>query len=215
MSVLSMDKIVAEAPTFISESLFLLLLFSVCILNQTCNLNAASTTNLPLICQYVLRFLEMVKQDSSRVIQFHYQTRSFTFNHRLKLKSFLKHIFKKERKTLNSLIFVFCTDDYVLDMNNRFLSHDFFTDILTFDLSDSPKQVIAEIYISIDRVRENALYFKTSFRLELHRVVFHGVLHLCGYTDKTKEEKIQIKKKEEYYLRKHANWQSSTWNNNR
>jgi len=80
--------------------------------------------------------------------------------------------------------------------------HDFYTDIITFDLSES-RAIIAEIYISIDRVKDNSISLGTSFKSELHRVIFHGALHLCGFRDKTKEEKGKMREKEDFFLKKY------------
>ena len=94
--------------------------------------------------------------------------------------------------------YIFCSDEYLLEVNNNFLQHDFYTDIITFDLSLSKTSpTIGEIYISVDRVKENAITHKTSFELELHRVIFHGALHLCGYKDKTKKDALLMRDKEE------------------
>ncbi len=117
------------------------------------------------------------------------------------LKRFIPHIFLQEEKVLNSVTIIFCSDDYLLKMNRRFLNHDFYTDILTFDLSTN-HSVQGEIYISTDRVKENAYLHKLSFQNELHRVIFHGALHLCGYIDKSKKEKTIMTAKEDKYLNK-------------
>ena len=85
-------------------------------------------------------------------------------------------------------------------MNNEFLQHNYYTDILTFNLSESKKEIIAEIFISIDRVRGNSTLFKSSIKKELHRVIIHGVLHLLGYSDKTKSEKLKMRKAEDKCL---------------
>jgi len=97
------------------------------------------------------------------------------------------------------LSYVFCSDDYLLEINNKHLKHNTLTDIITFDYSLG-KQINSEIYISIDRVIENADSFDTTFANELHRVIIHGVLHLCGYKDNTKEAKAIMRNKEDYYL---------------
>ena len=89
-----------------------------------------------------------------------------------------------------------------MEINRQFLTHDFYTDIITFDLSETDV-IQAEIYISIDRVKDNALQLGVSFKSELHRVIFHGVLHLCGYKDKIKVEKEEMRKKEEFFLAKY------------
>ena len=133
-------------------------------------------------------------------ITFHFQ-KAATLIQRKKLKVFIASIFKSEYKSLSSLSFVFCSDSYLLEINKNFLQHNFFTDIITFDLTPKGKKEIeAEIYISIERVKENAKTFKTSIQQELHRVIFHGVLHLCGYTDKSKLQKEKMTHKEDFYL---------------
>jgi len=133
---------------------------------------------------------------------FFFQNIKFGLANRTKLKKFIRSIFKKEGKKLESLNYIFCTDQDVLEINRRFLKHDFFTDIITFDLSETDA-VQAEIYISIDRVRENARLLRVSFRSEIHRVIFHGVLHLCGYNDKNKADKKKIREKENHYFNKY------------
>ena len=117
------------------------------------------------------------------------------------LKDFILSIFKKEKKKAGNISYVFCSDDYLLDINRSYLNHDYFTDIITFDLSESGSNSIdGEIYISVDTVRDNARRFKTSFSKELHRVMFHGVLHLCGYKDKSDNEQTAMTEKEDHYL---------------
>ncbi len=122
---------------------------------------------------------------------------------RTKLKDFISSIFKKEKRTLGSLDIIFCSDAYLLQINNNFLGHGDLTDIITFDLSDELESA-AEIYISIDRVRENAQAYGVSVQNELHRVIFHGVLHLCGYKDKKPVDIALIRSKEDEYLQKYA-----------
>lgn len=100
-----------------------------------------------------------------------------------------------------ALSYIFCTDDYLLSLNKQFLEHDTFTDIVTFDLSPSDKVLQGELYISTDRVRENAEVFGTGYHMELHRVIFHGALHLCGFGDKTPEEVVEMRKQEENCLK--------------
>jgi rRNA maturation RNase YbeY len=119
---------------------------------------------------------------------------------RTRLKRFLISLFKRERKALGELQYIFCSDPYLLEINRQFLHHDFYTDIITFDLSEKGKPVSAEIYISIDRVRDNAQNFDSSLKKELHRVIFHGALHLCGFRDKTPKEELEMRKMEEKYL---------------
>lgn len=121
---------------------------------------------------------------------------------RTKLKLFINDLFKKEGKMLDELNYVFCSDDCLLSINRQFLQHDFYTDIITFDISDSKKEIKGEIYISVDRVRDNAKQLGQSTYMEFLRVIFHGALHLCGYKDKTKVHQTQMRKKEDYYLAK-------------
>jgi rRNA maturation RNase YbeY len=119
--------------------------------------------------------------------------------HSLKLRHFLLDVLLFEKRTASSIDFIFCSDEYLLQINKEFLQHDYFTDIITFDLSVG-SAIEAEIYISIDRVRENAATYNTSFRRELYRVMIHGVLHLAGFKDKTKRENRMMRSKEEQYL---------------
>lgn len=119
---------------------------------------------------------------------------------KLKLKSFLKELFKREGQGLLHLQYVFCTDAFLLGINQQFLQHDTYTDIVTFELSDNPDVTEGEIYISIDRVAENAEQFKSGYERELHRVIFHGALHLCGFPDKSKAEAAKMREKEDEYL---------------
>lgn len=118
------------------------------------------------------------------------------------VKLFISEIFKREGKDLRELTYVFCTDEFLLQVNRDFLQHDYYTDIITFDLSEANIWgTIGEVYISIDRVRENASHHQTTFSNELLRVLFHGALHLCGYGDKTKREITIMREKEDEYLR--------------
>jgi probable rRNA maturation factor len=117
------------------------------------------------------------------------------------LKAFIQSIFKKEKQALDSLTYVFCSDDFLLQLNRDFLKHDYYTDILTFGLSEKEQPVEAEVYISLDRVKDNARNLQTTYRKEVLRVIFHGALHLCGYKDKKKREITIMRQKEDQYLR--------------
>lgn len=112
---------------------------------------------------------------------------------RTKLKDFIREIFKKEKRNLESLNYIFCSDKRLLEINRQYLKHDYYTDIITFELSTPGSPISSEIYISVERVKDNALKAGTSFTNELHRVIFHGVLHLCNYKDKTKAEKEMMR----------------------
>lgn len=133
------------------------------------------------------------------IIRFHL-LQPFNLTRRTELKAFINKLFKKEGLRLASLDYIFCSDDYLLKINQDFLKHDYYTDIITFDLTEQDQSISGEIYISIDRVKDNAIQQGTSFKEELHRVVFHGALHLCGYKDKSKKDKLAMTKKEDYYL---------------
>jgi len=133
-------------------------------------------------------------------IYFNSADRAFHFNSKKPLKSFIQRIFLLEKQNLETLHYIFCSDDYLLQINKDFLHHDYYTDIITFNLSDTSKIIEGEVYISIDRVKENALLQKTGYKEECLRVIFHGALHLCGYKDKTKKEIIRMREKENEYL---------------
>ena len=119
-----------------------------------------------------------------------------------KLSVFIDVIISKYMKNVKTaeLSVVFCTDTFLLEMNNNFLDHDTFTDIITFDLSESRNAVDGEIYISVERVKENAKLYHTTYQEELHRVIFHGVLHLCGFKDKKKKDRKIMRENEDYCL---------------
>jgi probable rRNA maturation factor len=135
----------------------------------------------------------------NKLIQFFFQGVKASLADRTHLKRYIQSIFKKEGRDLESINFIFCSDKALLDINRQFLGHDFYTDIITFDLSES-KLIRAEIYISIERVRDNASQLGISFKSEIHRVIFHGVLHLCGFKDKNKADKAIMRGKEDFYL---------------
>ncbi len=132
-------------------------------------------------------------------ISLHYQKRT-TLPARLKLKEFVKLIFNVEQQAAISLSIVFCDDAYLLSINQQFLQHDYYTDIITFNYADANAPVEGELFISIDMVGYNARSHGLTIREELHRVIFHGVLHLCGYGDKTAKEKHLMTNKEDHYL---------------
>jgi probable rRNA maturation factor len=136
-------------------------------------------------------------------VRFHYaDIPAVTVKGKAAIKDWVEAIFRKEGKGLSRLDYIFCSDTYLLDMNKQFLQHDYYTDIITFDLSDNKTALtVGEIYISVDRVKENAAIHEVSFGDELLRVMAHGALHLCGYGDKTKREITLMRSKEDQYLR--------------
>lgn len=139
---------------------------------------------------------------------FFFENRDFSLKKRTILKRFIESIFKTEREKLESLNYIFVSDKRLLEINRQFLQHDYYTDIITFNLSVNAS-IHAEIYISIDRVKENAKKLGVSFKSELHRVIFHGALHLCGYKDKSKREREKMREREDFYLYQYF-MQSST-----
>lgn len=98
--------------------------------------------------------------------------------------------------------YIFCSDEYLLAINQSYLNHDTYTDIITFDTSHSPSEIAGDIFISTERVTENAKNYKVSFHDELYRVMAHGILHLCGYNDSTEEEIKKMRERESFYLKK-------------
>lgn len=141
----------------------------------------------------------------NEIVKFFYKDIRVDLPQKIKLKNFVKSIFKEEKKNLSELKIIFCRDEYLLQLNKSFLNHDTLTDIITFNLSKRLQNIDSEIYISIERVKENCLKFNMPFLYELYNVIFHGVLHLCGYNDKTKDEVKEMRKKEKSYLSKYLN----------
>lgn len=134
------------------------------------------------------------------MIHFNYQT-PLRIRHIRQLKAFLQELIISEKHTAGPLNFVFCTDAYLLKINQQYLNHHDYTDIITFSFSEEKQVVSGELYISVDRVKENAKRFNVPLSNELHRVMFHGVLHLCGYNDKTKAQAAQMRQREDHYLK--------------
>ncbi len=132
-------------------------------------------------------------------IRFFFEGSKVNLKSRVGLKRFIEYIITKEGRSIDYINCIFCSDKKILAINRRYLSHNFYTDIVTFDLSES-KVIQAEIYISVDRIKENAQKLGVSIKSELHRVIFHGVLHLCGYQDKTKMKRKIMRGKEDFYL---------------
>lgn len=117
------------------------------------------------------------------------------------LKEAVKDLTIQEGKILKDLSLVFTDDDYLLEVNKQYLNHDYFTDVITFDYSSFP-EVSGDVMISLDRVKDNAQSLDQSFELEFYRVVFHGVLHLCGYKDKTEADAKLMRSKEDFYIQR-------------
>lgn len=152
-------------------------------------------------------------------ISFHNADLKFVLKNKRELKLFLSDMIKRAGQKPGDLSFVFCTDNYLLDINQRFLNHDYYTDIITFPMNEQVGQIAGEIYISVDRVKENAVRFgkpgtakgkaplpaseKDIYR-ELHRVIFHGVLHLLGYKDKSRTHQAEMRKMEDQWIKKYS-----------
>ena len=123
----------------------------------------------------------------------------FTYKNKLANNRWLKMVAGSEIRKIGDINVIFCSDNYILDVNMKYLQHDYFTDIITFDYCEG-KVLSGDLFISVDSVRENSIEFGTDFEEELHRVIVHGVLHLIGYDDHTEEDKKVMRQKENYYL---------------
>ena len=133
-------------------------------------------------------------------IKFFFNNASISIENRSVIKNKINGIFLKEKKKYSNISFIFCSDKYLLSINNKFLGHNTYTDIITFPLNEEGEAIFGEIYISVDRIRENAVNEGCTIKNELYRVLFHGVLHLCGYKDKTIKDKKTMTAKENFYL---------------
>ncbi len=134
-------------------------------------------------------------------ILFHFEDVKTIPLERLKIKSWIKAAIEEENHRLADVNFIFCSDAYLLDVNKQYLDHDYYTDIITFDYVENGK-VSGDIFVSCDRVVENAKTFGVDFKTELNRMLIHGILHLLGYKDKEPKEKELMTQKEDYYLAK-------------
>src|SRR5215467_8933379 len=128
-------------------------------------------------------------------IQFFFQ-KKFRFANQPSTIKWLRRVARQEKKQIKNLDYIFTNDDYLLSLNKQFLHHDTLTDILTFDHSRD-KTISAEIYISIERVKDNTIRYGTNLKEELQRVMVHGLLHCCGYRDKSAAEKQEMRSKED------------------
>ncbi len=132
-------------------------------------------------------------------VSFHSEQTDFSVSNEPQIKGWLEEVCRKEGKTLDEVTIIFCSDNYLLEVNRTHLNHDYYTDIITFDYSES-SLISGDLFISIDRVAENAKELNIPMLDELHRIIVHGTLHLLGYTDKETEAKQQMTAKEDYYL---------------
>lgn len=136
--------------------------------------------------------------------EFYYESiDSFDFD-KQQAKNHIRQLILNEQKIPGDICFIFCSDKYLLEINKEYLDHDYYTDIITFDYCKSDV-ISGDIFISIDRITDNAKVYNSGFYNELYRVIFHGILHLAGYNDKSKEEQKEMRGKENYYLNKFVN----------
>jgi len=133
-------------------------------------------------------------------ITFNSADRAIPIVKRENFKKCISKLFINEGYYLQKISYIFCSDKYLLELNKQFLSHNFYTDVLTFLISIKNEPIESEIYISNDRIKENAKIFKVSYQKELLRVMIHGALHLCGYNDQNKKTKEQMRKRENFYI---------------
>ncbi len=132
-------------------------------------------------------------------IQFFTEQTKFTLKHKTQVREWLIYLIRKEKKLLGEINIIFCSDEYLLKLNEQYLNHDTFTDIITFDFVDG-KIISGDIFISIDRMKENAKLFHVEQSNEIRRLIVHGVLHLLGYKDKSAKDKKNMTAQEERAL---------------
>jgi rRNA maturation RNase YbeY len=133
-------------------------------------------------------------------IQFFEEDLSYKLKNKTAVRQWINETVQAEGFKLKELNYIFCSDDYLLQINQQYLDHDTYTDIITFDNSEKDKVIVGDIFISIERIRENALKFNITETNELHRVIIHGALHLLGYKDKSTADKQKMTFKEDFYL---------------
>ena len=134
-------------------------------------------------------------------VYFHNEDNSYVLPAKRKVKSWLKNSIEHQKMSIGTINVVFCSDQHLLGINIEYLNHDYYTDIITFNYCEA-KLISGDLFISIDRIKDNSKNKKLLFVNELHRVIIHGVLHLCGFNDKTKAEKKEIRQMEDYFLNK-------------
>ncbi len=134
------------------------------------------------------------------MIHFFSEDITFKVPHPIKTRRWIKAVIEGEQYVLNQLNYIFCSDEYLLNVNREYLDHDYYTDIITFDNSEEENTIEGDLFISIDRIKNNAEQMNISFEKELRRVMIHGVLHLTGYDDTSEELKQKIRLKEDECL---------------
>lgn len=133
------------------------------------------------------------------MVRYFFEDTDFQYRNRLFNNRWLKLVAESEICRLGDVNVIFCSDPYILDINIRYLGHDYFTDVITFDYSEKPR-ISGDLFVSVDSVRENSVMYGTDFDEELHRVIVHGVLHLIGYDDHNEKDSSLMREKENYYL---------------
>lgn len=133
-------------------------------------------------------------------IHFHPEDVDFNLSDDKQIAAWIDEVVRSLNLHLREINFIFCSDEYLLEINNQYLNHDYFTDIITFDNSESENDIEGDIFVSIDRVADNAEQMNIPFKDELHRVLIHGILHLAGLQDSTTEQKATMRKSEDHYL---------------
>lgn len=133
------------------------------------------------------------------MITYHFEQTKFVFRQKTLTSKWLRLVAESEIRRIGDISIIFCSDNYILDINRRYLSHDYFTDIITFDYCEGDR-LSGDLFISVDSVRENSVEYGTEFKDELNRVIVHGILHLIGYDDHTEEDVKVMRSKEDYYL---------------
>ena len=133
-------------------------------------------------------------------IHFFSEDVSYTLKNKMRVREWIEATIREEGYQLEELNFILCSDEYLLTLNKQYLNHDTYTDVITFDNSEELKTIVGDIFISIERIQENAKQFKGTVAGELSRVMVHGTLHLLGYKDKGKEAKKLMTEKEDFYL---------------
>jgi len=136
----------------------------------------------------------------SEKIQFFNEDISYTLKHKRELRSWICQTAKSEHRDTRFINIILCSDRYLLSINKRYLKHNTFTDIITFQYNETEDEISGDIFISFERVKENAGIFNQPLEMELARVIIHGILHLAGYSDRDEREKLGMRKKEDFYL---------------
>ena len=133
------------------------------------------------------------------MISYFFEDTAFQFKKKTINNKWLRLVAESEIRRIGQINIIFCSDNYILDVNQQYLQHDYFTDIITFDYCEGDR-LSGDLFISVDTVRENSIEYGTEFNDELNRVIVHGLLHLIGYDDHSDEDVATMRKKEDYYL---------------